>query len=46
LAQKYFASCIEITDPYYETKNAIKNGYNFTYEAAEKFLAVMKEAYY
>ena len=43
LAQKYFAGGIEITDPYYETQNAIasteraiKNGYDFIYEATAK----------
>lgn len=43
LAQKYFDGGIEITDPYYETQNAIesteraiKNGYNFIYEATAK----------
>ena len=43
MAQKYFDGGIEITDPYYETQKAIdsteraiKNGYNFIYEATAK----------
>ena len=43
LAQKYFEGGIEISDPYYEiqdaidsTKRAIKNGYDFIYEATAK----------